>query len=258
MTDYQPEQLPVEFWQQPLTARMLDDFAVCPRKFLLSFFTTREDERRFRGGSAALHEAVRTAIVGFHKLGAPAQAPLQALLEAFESAWDGSLCADGLEEKQYHAQGQRMLRDYCDDLVANPVRLLGTDVRLEGQLSEQVFVAVADLLLSPAPGQITCQRLVTSRSPLGTVQLAQDLSAQLLWLLAHGHPFGEPAAVTVSYYALRKRKAHAVVLTPEAAEQARHEIVSRVARLHRETDFAPHKGKPCRWCRSRARCPAWP
>lgn len=256
MTEYQPDQLPPEFYEQPLTARMLDDFATCPRKFLLSFFTSREAERHFRGGTAALHQAVRGAILDFHGLGSPGQAPLQALLDGFEAHWDGSLCTDALEEEQLHAQGQRMLRDYHED-HATAVTVLGTDVRLEGVLAEQRFVAVADLVLSPAAGQVHYQRLTTSRSPLGPAELAKDISAQLLWLLAHHQPTEAPITVTVSYYALRKRKEYEVVLTPEEADYCRREVISRVARIHRDVAFTPQKGKHCRWCRSRARCPAW-
>lgn len=253
MTEYQPEQLPPEFGEQPLTARMLDDFATCPRKFLLSFFTTRDAERHFRGGSAALHQAVRTAVLDWHKLGGPAQV----LLDGFEAHWDGSLCADALEEEQLHAQGLQMLREYHEDHAGLPARLIGTDVRLEGRLGEQAFVAIADLVFSPEPGRVEYQRLVTSRSPLGPAQLAQDISAQLLWLLAHDQHAAEPTEVTVSYYALRKRKAYEVALLPEEADYVRREIISRVARIRREADFTPQKGKYCRWCRARARCPAW-
>lgn len=257
MTDYLPDQLPPEFHEQPLTARMLDDFATCPRKFLLSFFTSRDAERHFRGGTAALHQAAREAVLDFHRLGGPGEAPPQALLEAFEAHWDGTLCTDALEEEQLYGQGRRMLRDYQEDQANEAVQLLGTDVRLEGRLGEQVFVAVADLVLSPRSGRVEYQRLTTSRSPMGPAELAKDISAQLLWLLAHDQPLAEPAEVAVSYYALRKRKAYEVLLSPEEADQARREIVSRVARMHREAAFTPQKGKYCRWCRSRARCPAW-
>lgn len=257
MTEYQPDQLPPEFHEQPLTARMLDDFATCPRKFLLSFFTTRDAERHFRGGSAALHQAVRAAVLDLYASATPGPASLQSLLDGFEAYWDGSLCVDALEEEQLHAQGQRMLRDYHEDHAGDAARVLATDVRLEGMLGEQRFVAVADLILSPERRRVEYQRLVTSRSPMGSAELAKDISAQLLWLLAHDQPVDESVEVTVSYHALRKRKTYEVILTTEEAQQVRREIVSRVARIHRETAFTPQKGKYCRWCRSRARCPAW-
>lgn len=170
MTYDDPQQLPPEFDEQPLTARMLADFALCPRKFLLSFFTSREAERHFRGGSAALHQAVREAVVSLYGLGGPGKGSREALLEAFEAHWDGSLCADALEEEQLHDQGRRMLDDYYADHVAAGGEVLGTDRRLAGEIEGQALVAVADLVLAPAPGEEQVLRLVTSRSPPCTLR----------------------------------------------------------------------------------------
>jgi hypothetical protein len=258
VTDYTPEQLPDEFHEQPLSARMLDDFATCPRKFLLSFFTSRDAERHFRGGTAALHQAVRAAVLEAWALGGPAKVPAQSLQDGFEANWDGSLCADSLEEQQLHTQGRKILQDYHAHHATGEIDLLGTDIRLTGQIGEQTFVAVADLLLSPETGQVTFVRLTTSRSPLGPAQLAKDVSAQLLWLLAQEHPLEEVVDRRVVYEALRKPAKHEVSLTEDEEQYARRDIGSRVARIHREAAFEPSKGKHCRWCRSRARCPAWP
>jgi hypothetical protein len=177
--------------------------------------------------------------------------------DSFEANWDGSLCADTLEEEQLHTQGLQIVQEYYEDHRDRPVEVLGTDVRLTGETGGQAFVAVADLLLSPEPGRLTAVRLVTSRSPLGPAQLAEDVSAQLLWLLVQEWPAEGPLERRVVYQAFRKRTEYEVVLTDEEAEYARHDLVSRIARIHRETTFEPHKGKYCRWCRSRARCPAW-
>ncbi|MHB8997262.1 MAG: PD-(D/E)XK nuclease family protein [Armatimonadota bacterium] len=258
MTDYSPQQLPDEFHEQPLSARMLDDFGICPRKFLLSFFTSRDAERHFRGGTAALHQAVRAAVLEWWALGGPAQVSAQAMQDSFEANWDGSLCADSLEEQRLHAQGRKILLDYHTRTVTRQTEAHATDVRMTGQIGEQTFVAVADLLLSPEPGQVSFVRLTTSRSPLGPTQLAKDVSARLLWLLAQEHPLQGAVDRRVVYEALRKPAEHEVLLTPDEEQHARRDIASRVARIHRETAFEPSKGKQCRWCRSRARCPAWP
>lgn len=247
-----PLQLPPEFHEQPLTARMLDDFATCPRKFLLSFFVTREAERHFRGGTAALHQALRQALVDLYNAGGPARSAAGDLLAAFETHWEGGLCADALEEEQLHAQGLRMLQDYHADHAAEAVEVLGTDQRLLGEIGGQTFVAVADLVLA-VQQQHRYVRLTSSRRPPGPAELTANISAQLLWVLVQGQSPG----AQVLYYSLRQRKAQEVVLDDQQAEQARQEISSRVARVHREADFAPRKGQYCRWCRSRARCPAW-
>jgi CRISPR/Cas system-associated exonuclease Cas4 (RecB family) len=257
MTYDDPQQLPPEFHEQPLTARMLDDFATCPRKFLLSFFTSRDAERHFRGGSAALHQAVRYALVDCHDLGGPAKAPLQTLLDSFEAHWEGELCADALEEQQLHDQGLRMLQDYHADHVTEAVEVQATDLRLTGKIGAQAFIAVADVVLAGENGGEDYYRFVTSRSPLGSEQLAQDISAQLLWLLMQDQLDEITGKRRLLYYALRQRKSHEVTLTAEQEAYVRHDITSQVARMHRETDFDPRKGKYCRWCRSRARCPAW-
>jgi CRISPR/Cas system-associated exonuclease Cas4 (RecB family) len=248
-----PEQLPGEFYEQPLTARMLDDFATCPRKFLLSFFATRKEERHFRGGPAALHRAVRQALVATYKLGGPGEVALEDLLGTFEQHWEGSLCADAVEEEQLHEQGLQMLRDYYEAHRTDEAEIVATDLRLTGRVGDQEFVAVADVVRSPGPERVEVYRFVTSRRPLGEAELAADISAQLLWLLAREHF----AAPRVLYYALRQNRAREVVLSPDEEEYLRRDLASRAARIRREREFSPRQGRYCRWCRSRAKCPVW-
>ena len=267
----EPYQLPPEFRQQPLSAGVLEDYALCPRKFLLSFFVSREEERRFRGGPAALHQAVRRALLDCYDRGGPPETDAQLVRDSFEAHWQGDLCADSVEEEQLHEQGLRMLQDYHGDHRDQPVAVLATDRRFETVIEGQAFVAVADVVLAdqdaagrgsglgPRPARLI--RFVTSRRPLTAEQLSEDLSAQLLWLLAQEHDWavGEPSHMVpqVLFYALRKRAAHEVALSPERLAYLRRELASQAARLYREHEFAPVKGKYCRWCRVRSRCPLW-
>ena len=93
-------------------------------------------------------------------------------------------------------------------------------------------------------------RLVAPGSDLRT-----DLPAQLLWLLSHEHFAG--MSPQVLYYSLREGRAREVTLDDDLVAAVTHELRSRTARLRREVDFAPRKGRYCRWCHSRARCPLW-
>ncbi|MCE5239418.1 PD-(D/E)XK nuclease family protein [bacterium] len=270
----EPYQLPPEFRQQPLAARALEDYALCPRRFLLSFFVGREEERRFHGGPAALHTAVRHALVECHGRGGPHLAPVESLLDSFEAHWQGDLCADSIEEQQLHDQGRGMLQDYHDDHRGDTVEVVATDQRFEAAIEGQAFVAVADVVLQPHDGGREVVRFVTARRPLDEDQLRADLSAQVLWLLAHEHYDTSPdlpsrvgarvltradtdAPLRVLFYSLRQRLAHEVVLSPEQADLARRDLATRAARLYREHDFAPVKGSQCRYCRVRRRCPLW-
>ena len=251
----EPYQLPPEFRQQPLTARTLEDYALCPRKFLLSFFVGREEEHRFRGGPAALHQAGRQALMDCYNLGGPARCEPQVLLDSFEAHWQGELCADSLEEEQLHEQGPQMLRDYHADHCADDVEVVATDQRLEAMIGDQAFLAVADVVLRTAGVSPALQiiRFVTSRRPASEEELTEDLSAQLLWLLAREH-YDDPE---VLFHALRQRRAREVVLAPDREAYLRRDLASRAARLYREREFTPVKGKYCRWCRVGKRCPLW-
>lgn len=253
-----PDRLPPEFYQQPLTARMLGDFATCPRKFLLSFFTTDEEERRLRGGPATLHQAVRRALLDIYALGGPPAVTPEEVAERFAAHWEGRWCADAVEEMQLHRAGLEMLAAYRETHASDPARVVATDLRLTAQIGEQTYVAVADLVLAPEAGGTQVLRFVTSRQPASTAELRTELSAQLLWLLATTSlaAEGEPAPL-VSFYALRQGRSREVALTPAEADHLRLDLASRAARMHRETAFDPRKGPYCRWCRSRPRCPLW-
>jgi len=259
MSAEEPYQLPPEFRQQPLSARVLEDYAVCPRKFLLSFFVNRDDERRFRGGPAALHDAVRKALMDCYNLGGPAATDLQVLLDGFEAHWQGDLCTDSVEEEQLHEQGLKLLRDYHEDHRERPVGVLATDQRREATIAGQAFVAVADVVLRLPDGTLEVIRFVTARRPLSEDELRTDLSAQLLWLLTQEASAWARTSWTrhVLFYSLRQRRAREIALTPDEAAAARRDLASRAARILRETDFTPIKGKYCRWCRVRNRCPLW-
>ncbi len=278
----EPYQLPPEFRQQPLAARALEDYALCPRRFLLSFFVGREEERRFHGGPAALHTAVRHALVECYGRGGPHLIPVEPLLDSFEAHWQGDLCADSIEEQQLHDQGRRMLQDYYDDHRGDTVEVVATDQRFEGAIEGQAFVAVADVVLQPHAGGPEVVRFVTARRPPDEDQLRADLSAQVLWLLAHerydtnsgsGDRVGASipsrvgarvptrattdAPLRILFHSLRQRLSHEVLLSPEEADLARRDLAARAARLYREHDFAPVKGSQCRYCRVRHRCPQW-
>lgn len=249
-----PAPLPPEFFDRPLSARVLDDFELCPRKFLLAHFATRTEDHRFRGGPAVLHQAVRAAIVDLWRAGGPSQVTAAGLLDRFATHWDGRLCTDAREEETLHDQGLLLLAEYYAGLAGETRVALATDLRLEGALGDSRFVAVVDLVLQPPGEAVEAWRLVTSRQPLSAAELQRDLSARLLWLL-HRQTYPEGR---VLMHALRPRRTTEVTLTPADDAYLRHDLQSRVARLRREREFAPHKGDHCAWCRSRPQCPAWP
>jgi len=249
--------LPQGFFEQPLTGRELADFADCPHKFLLSHFVDRQQTRRCLGGPAALHHALRGAIVQFYREGATADEAQNRLLEAFEQLWEGELCADTMEEERLHQQGRRILTDFAASWVADNPAALYADLSLLGEIEGNKFTAVADLVM-PAEaegGPLRVIRLNSSRRPPTAPELAGDISAGLLLLLAEQHFSPEP--VSVSYYCVRPGSLRRVEIAAEARDYLRRDLSSRVARMRREKDFAPRKGKYCRWCRARSRCAIW-
>ncbi len=235
----------------PLSARNLQDYAQCPRKYLLSALATRAQTRRHIGGPAALHRAVRTALVEMYSAGEPAAYSLDALLAAYEEAWDGSACKDSREEDDLHRDGVRILTAQHSE----PLPLTGpvtTDVRLEYEIDGNAVVAVADVIADEPP---RAYRFVTSRRPPSQEAMAKDLSWALLALLAGRHTENPDAECIL----VDLRKSCTVPFSLDADQRARHEarIVSLAGRIRRDRKFEAIKGRECRWCRSRRECPAW-
>jgi len=168
MDELLPYQLTAEFRQKALSARMLEDFELCPRKFLLSHFLSWEEERRFRGGPAALHEAVRQALIECYERGGPSVCSLDILLESFAAHWRGELCADSLEEEQLYEQGRQMLQNYHADHCEDKAFVLATDLRMEHIMAGQSLVAVADVVLggSADMGTDTASKLLCQKQTL--------------------------------------------------------------------------------------------
>lgn len=240
--------------EAPLTARNLEDYEECPRKYLLSHFATRAETRDFSGGPAALHRAVRTALLEMYKAGGPEVLGLPALLESFEGTWDGSLCKDSREEEDLRRDGLRMLEQHWSEPLS-VTSTLSVDLRLEAELSGHRLVAVADLLIgqgSPLPQVV---RLTTSRRPPSPGELIGGFSWGLLYLLAARHLGG----TDVQGLMVDLRRGRQVTYALSSLEQ--EDLVRRLAavagQIRRDQTFVAKKGGRCRWCRSRGDCPAW-
>ncbi len=249
--------LPGGFFDRPLTAREIEDFALCPRRFLLAQFVSREETRRFLGGPAVLHNALRGSIVRLYRESNPADGAETRLLQSFDELWEGELCADSVEEERLAAQGRRILPAFAAGWVGERPAALAADMSLSGEVCGVALVAVADLVLAAAgEGEpIEVVRFNSRRRPPGPADLAKDLSAGVLLVLAR-QEFA-PREVKVGYYCLRPGRLVDVTMSDEAVEYLRHDVGSRVKRMRRETEFAPRKGKHCRWCRVRSRCEIW-
>ena len=239
----------------PLTARNLEDFAQCPHRFLLSFFSGRKQRRQSIGGPAALHSAVRAALLGLYGGGGSEHVGLDSLLDAYEEAWDGSLCRDSREEEDLHKQGREMLRRHWD----NPVPASGpiqTDVRMSDEIQGHRLVAVADLVIAEPSAVV---RFTTSRRPPSPGELQSNLSWGVLYLMALrslATPEAPSADMACLMVDLRKTRAVAVQMSEEERGSLEARTVGLARDIRREREFPPVTGQHCRWCRSREDCTA--
>lgn len=238
---------------RPLTARNLEDYALCPQKYLLSCFQPPRETGRSLGGPAALHHAVRAALIESDRAGGLAAVSLEQLLDWFDQHWDGAACSDSLEEEQFERQGREMLRRHYE-AHAEQGPALAVDVRLEGEIGGQQFVATADRVEEQPDGSLLLLRYKTTRRPPGPGELAGDLSAGLLWLLGERH-FGRP--VQVGIVALRRGRRIRAEFPPDAREALARRLTTEAERLRRAQGYPPRQGPHCRACRSRTECPAW-
>ena len=244
-----------ELPRRPLTARNLDDFAVCPQKYLLSFFQPPGETERTLGGSAALHQAVRAALVELYREGGSEAVPPERLAEWFEERWDGAACADSREEEALHREGLELLRKYHEAHSAEPPRVLDSDLRMEAELGGHQFVAIADRVDEGPDGALTLVRYKTTRRPPGPGELAADLSAGLLALVGARH-FARPVRVAIE--ALRPGTVVLAEFPAGAQAELERSLARQAEQIRRATDYPTRQSaKTCRHCRARSRCPAW-
>lgn len=251
---YMPVQRPPEV---ALTARNLEDFILCPRKYLLSYFFGRRQTAEFIGGPAALHRAVRGALLQMYAARRSGACPLDVLLEAFEGLWDGSLCRDSKEEEDLHRQGILMLKRHWEQPLEPAGDGWEVDVRIEQEIGGRRFVAVADLAVIGSPRLV---RFTTSRRPPSPGQLPDSLSWGLLYLVGSGwvEAAGAPVDELVCVMAdLRRGRRVEYALDEKQRARLEARVTGLAGRIRREREFPPATGKHCRWCRSRRDCPAW-
>ncbi len=241
--------------QRRLTARNLADFRLCPQKYLLSVLVTPTDTRKFIGGPAVLHRAMRQALVNCYQRGGPQEVPVETLLELFEQNWEGNLCADSLEETLLHARGIETLTAYYQAHHDQANQTIAVDLPLNDTIEGHEFVAVADRVDRDESGLITLLRYKSGSSLPGPGALGKDVSAGLLLLLGTRHYAPQPCQTAI--YALRRSRLTTADIDEAQLERLRQQIVTLASELRSAEEFPVRKGQHCRWCRSRAQCPAW-
>jgi hypothetical protein len=245
---------PIELPERPFTARNLADYHQCPQKFLLSWFVPREETRQFLGGPATLHQAVRQALVDLHRLGGPTDVDLDRMAGVFEDAWDGSACADSLEEERLHRQGMKMLREYYEVAEKRNVETLELDIRMEVERGGHSFVAVADAIMRESDGGVNAIRWLSTRKPPSVDDIYDSTGWGLLFACVEKQFPGEDVSVTM--YSLRRGSGHRVRFTEDELEALVRRATRVADRIRVATEFPCVTGMHCRWCRARSRCPA--
>ncbi|HCU38367.1 MAG TPA: hypothetical protein DGT21_24000 [Armatimonadetes bacterium] len=246
--------LPEGFFDRPLTGRQLSDFSECPRRFLLSQFVSEKEERRYRGAAAVLHQGLRDAIVAFYQAGEDVADAARELRTLFKKHFEGALCADAIEESRTEARGLKSLDEFARTWVPEHPTARDTDLRLALTIDGQAFASSADLLFADGAGT-TVMRLNSRRPAPAADDLLAEPSAVLLALAADQLEGDRPKCV--GYYSLSECKLVPIEIAPDQIDYVRRDLVSRAARMRRETQFAPRKGRQCRWCGARGRCEVW-
>jgi hypothetical protein len=245
---------PLDLGGKPFTARAIMDWYDCPMKFMLSHFVSRAESRRFIGGAAALHQAVRDSLIECYRRGGPGEVAAEALEGIFAERWDGSLCADSLEEERLAARGRKMLAEYHARRADEPCEVIATDERLEMEADGHGFVAVADVVLREGDGGLNALRWLTTRKPPGLEELAQSTSWALLFMAARERWPDEDLSVTM--YSLRRQAGHRIRYEEHQLKPLLRRLTRAAGRIRVATEFPARTGPQCRWCRARARCPA--
>jgi hypothetical protein len=245
-------------YQEPprraLTARNLGDFALCPQKFLLSFFVSRQAGERFLGGAAALHAGVRAALIEGYREGGPGPVGAERLEELFEQHWEGRLCADSLEEEQLHRQGREMLAKFWAAPAGATGRTVGLDLRMEAGLGAHRFVAVADRVVEEEGAPLTLLRYKTARQTPGPGPLGRDLSLAVLLLVGEAHWERE---ARVGICAVRAGRLVLAEIGATQREAWREQLATQATAIRRAREYPTVVGRHCSVCRCRGICPAW-
>ena len=240
-----------------LTARNLEDYAVCPLKLMFSLTASKDELEKLLGGPAMLTRAIRSALQEMGGGRLLAELDATALRASFAGHFEGRYCADSREEDELRETGRQVLAAFAARSTApgtEGVRVEAGDLQLEGEIAGQPFRAAADLMLV-AEGRREIVRCSMSRKLLTPAELGKDANVLLLHeLAAQRYNEGETRIVVE---ALRQ----GARVEPDFGESGREaglaEIVRAAGGIRRAREFPPQKGEHCRWCRSRRRCPAW-
>jgi hypothetical protein len=235
------------------TAGNLNDYALCPRKLVLSLFSAA-GQRRALGAGQALRGAVRAVLVAADQQGGVLTWSLEKLRDEFRRRFDRAACADSLEEEQTERLGLGMIARFQAEQRGRAVELIAADERFEAVFEDLHFAAVADRVEREADGVLFVARFDVTSKPPGPERLQRDFSMGLLVAVVTAKLDEVP---TGRSYALRAGKVYDVSLDAAQLEVIRRRAITTARSLRADTEFEPRPGDQCRWCRVRSSCSAW-
>jgi len=239
----------------PLTASLLEAFALCPMKFHLYRLGGADTGATRRVDAArALHAAAKHALDECYRAGGPRAYPVERLCADFTAAFEGRACADSREEEQQRTTGLRVLTEYHAGHLDDAIEGVRVDVTLEGALGQWNWRAPADRREGRPDGSVAYVRYSTARRPPTPGELAEDLRTGLLQLLAEA---AEGRPVEIEVHALRSQRALDATKRPDQLAEIERQLTTSAAAALALDDPAALKGRHCRWCHVRGVCPAW-
>lgn len=240
---------------QPLTAKALEAYRLCPMKYRLYRLGGPATAAARRVDAArALHAAIRQSLNQCYRMGGPQRVPVESLIEAFTDSFDGSASADSREEEEYRSTGVRLLTEYHEDHRGDPPAQVAVDVRLAAAIGGSPFEARADRRQYSADRPAAFVVYTTARRPASENALQADLQTAILQMLAQQ---AEGREVVVELHALRKRRSLDATKPPDVLDDLRQRVTALAAAVAEATDYPTVRARHCRWCHARGVCPEW-
>lgn len=222
----------------------------CPQQWKLKYVDGRPEEPKpFYNLGSAVHAALET----FHDGRVAEPAPIEAMVAAFEEAFDPEAYPTEEERERRRADGLRMIREFHEKHAPDFRPALAIEKSVHFELDGIPLTGFIDRVDPLDDDRIRIVDYKTGRA-FDIERVRTDIQLTLYQLAAEV-AFGKEVATVSLYHVPTQTPFEVERHGPEQAEKLRTAAREVADGIEREA-FEPTPGRHCRWCDFKPWCPA--
>ncbi|MBI4345351.1 MAG: PD-(D/E)XK nuclease family protein [Elusimicrobia bacterium] len=243
---------PAKVYDRPLSHSSISMYLECPQKFKLKYLDKLpEAPKWFFSFGQSMHKALEF----FYSIPALPAPTVEELLARYQEGWIKTGYKDAEQEREYFADGERMLREFYAKNIKTFKLPLFAEYKFELEVSGVPLLGYVDRIDKLDSGGLAILDYKTGKS-IAKERLGEDRQLTM-YQMAVEKLLGAPVE-SLTFYHLPTQQPLTVGPRPKAQVEALKETILTVNDGIQGRKFDPAPGEQkCRWCDFKPHCPAF-